>query len=378
MHLNYQNVFFILAGMHDSFISNTPGKNTSRQYNLDLLKALAIISMIICHAVIQLGKHNPGYEQDIRFLIGDVFFGDYLAVAHAFMFAMGVGITYSDKNRSGNLIRRGIKLYILGFVLNFFRYGIYALTDGIIEGQFMDETVYALIVQDIFHFAGLALIVTGLLRHMRLKEIHIFAVSVILSVVGSLFAFKIQGIPVANYFLGHFVITTEEDSCFALFNWYLFVAAGLLFGVILRGTVNLDSFYRKLLSIFCPVLVVYFTFSVVFGPLFMTKNGWYYAVSTPEAVGLLSIDLVILSLFHFLVKNTGASRLSAFLEMSYNLTKIYIIQWCIIGFVDSIFCYLLGIVFPYSVIYLFGVVLVFISAWIAKLWKKRERRVKAV
>ena len=65
---------------------------TGRQYNLDLLKALAIIAMILCHAVIQLGMHHTGYERDVAYWIGDYFFGDYLAVAHAFMFAMGVGI----------------------------------------------------------------------------------------------------------------------------------------------------------------------------------------------------------------------------------------------------------------------------------------------
>ena len=68
-----------------------------RQYNLDLLKALSVIAMVICHAVIRLGPQHPGYEQDIPYLIGDYFFGSYLGVAHAFMFAMGVGIVYSRK-----------------------------------------------------------------------------------------------------------------------------------------------------------------------------------------------------------------------------------------------------------------------------------------
>lgn len=34
-------------------------QKTSRRYELELLKALAIISMIICHPVIRLGIHNP-------------------------------------------------------------------------------------------------------------------------------------------------------------------------------------------------------------------------------------------------------------------------------------------------------------------------------
>ena len=41
--------------------------NTSRQYNLDLLKALAIVCMIICHCVTMIGAHHDGYENDFPF-----------------------------------------------------------------------------------------------------------------------------------------------------------------------------------------------------------------------------------------------------------------------------------------------------------------------
>ncbi len=347
--------------------------NTSRQYELDLLKALAIMSMIICHAVYQLGVHVPGYENDVRYLAGDVFFGEYLAVAHAFMFAMGVGVVYSKRNRPSDLIRRGIRLYVLGFILNFFRYGVYALIDGLIEGQFVEETVYALVVQDILHFAGLALIATGLFKRLRLSAVHVFVIGVIFSALGGALAFVYQGSPAANYLIGHFVTTTEQDSCFAFFNWYFFVAAGLLFGTILRRTEDTDGLYRKMFRISGPVMILYIILAAVFEPKFMTKNGWYYAVSLPESVGLLSIDLTLLCAFRLLLKKVSADRLSVFITMSRNVTPIYCIHWCILGFVDSIFCYLLGVVFPYWAMYLFGVILIPVSCMIADRWAKRKR-----
>ena len=348
-----------------------------RLYELDLLKALAIVSMILCHAVIQLGLHQPGYQQDIRYLIGDMVFGDYLAVAHAFMFAMGVTVNYSRKNSPAALVRRGVCLYVLGFVLNFFRYGIYALADGLIEGAFMAETVYALVVQDILHFAGLALMATGLLKALKLKEAHIFLIGVILSLLGGLLAFTVQGGPVADYLLGHFIVTTEESSCFAFFNWYVFVAFGLLFGAALQRTEDPDRFYRRLLGFTAPVLGIYLALTVIFEPFFLTKKGWYYGASLPEAVGLMSIDLTLLGAFHFLLKKADVSKFSVFIMMSRDLNRIYCIHWCILGFVDSIFCYLLGIVFPWSIIYLFGVALIVLSAWAARRWSKRKRGGKA-
>ena len=135
-----------------------------RLLELDLLKVVAIVAMILCHAVYMLGVHLPNYETDVAYFIGDYVFGSYLAVAHAFMFAMGVGIVFSKKNKTLDLVKRGIFIYVMAFVLNFFRYGIYALIDGLIEGQFMEETVEAFLVQDIFHFAGLALIFTGAMK----------------------------------------------------------------------------------------------------------------------------------------------------------------------------------------------------------------------
>ena len=355
---------------HDNLTKSNDAQ-TTRQYNLDLLKAVAIISMILCHSVFRLGLHQPGYEQDIRYWIGDVFLGEYLAVAHAFMFAMGVGIVYSRRNRPADLIRRGIWLYALGFILNFFRYGIYALADGIIEGEFMADTVYALVAQDILQFAGLALIATGLLKYLKLKEGHIFIIGVILSAIGGPLAFCFQGSDIANYFVGHFIVTTEDGSCFTFLNWYVFVAAGLLFGAILQKTENKDRFYGKMLRTACPVMVLYIVLSIACGQFFLTKNGWYYGASLPEAAGLLSIDLTLLSAFHFLSKNVEISRFSVFITMSRNVNQIYCIHWCILGFVESVFCYLIGIVFPWPFIYLFGIVLIILSYWIAKKWTNR-------
>ena len=83
---------------------------SAREKNLELLKALAVVAMIFCHAVIRLGIHHPGYEEEFLFFLGDVILGDYLGVAHAFMFAMGVGMVYSRKNAPADLMRRGLRL----------------------------------------------------------------------------------------------------------------------------------------------------------------------------------------------------------------------------------------------------------------------------
>ena len=78
------------------------------------------------------------------------------------------------------------------------------------------------------------------------------------------------------------------------------------------------------------------------------------------------------------LNRVDASRFSAFLSMSRNVNRIYCIHWCILGFVDSVFCYLMGIVFPWPVIYLIGIALIVVSAWIASRWERRQQTKKGI
>ena len=352
-------------------------RETSRRYELELLKALAIISMILCHPVIRLGVHNPGYENEFLFFLGEEIFGKYLCVAHAFMFAMGFGMIFMRKNEPKDLMRRGVKIYLLGYALNFFRYGIYNLAEGVFTGEFRSDMLEAMFGMDILQFAGLALIITGVLKKLKLREIHILAISGLLSVIGTVIPFIDTGNYALNWFLGHFVFTKFDACGFPFFNWYIFVAAGMFFGSILRRTEDPDRLYKRLLIVSCCVMVVYIALTFCFGVFFLCRDREYYATSLLEAAGLLSIDLSLLSAFYFLLKRVPSSKFRVFLDMSRSITPIFFIHWCIIGFIDSIFCYLFEIYFSWLVIYLFGVILIVLSGWLAKLRAERKRSAKA-
>ena len=347
--------------------------NVSRLYELDLLKALATVSMILCHSVIMLGVHHDGYENDFLYWFGDVVLGDYVAVAHAFMFAMGVGFVFTKKNAPSDYVKRGVKTFLLGYLLNFFRYGMYALIEGAISGEFDPQTLEALFGPDIFQFAGLAMILTGVLKKFRLNEIHVFLLSAAMSAAGSFLVLLNTGSYVGNLLLGHIVTTTDDTSCFALLNWYIFVAFGMLFGAIIRRTENTDLFYKRLLVVSGVGSAVYIALTFAFGEMFLTKQRFYYAASSLEAVGLLCTDLFLLSVFRFILKRSGVSKFRAGIEMSKNLTLIYIIHWCIIGFTDSIFGYVLEYGFPYYVIWPFGFALIIASFFLARLIRRRKK-----
>ena len=342
-----------------------------RHVELDVLKACAIIFMIICHAVIRLGTYHDGYESEFGFWFGDVVLGAYLFVAHAFMFAMGYATNLTRNYKPSDYIKRGIKIFIMAYVLNFFRYTVYVLLGSLVMREVLDLALYSFLCQDILHFAGLALIFTGILKSLRLKEIPILIVGITLSILGGLLAFSITGKEAFNYIVGFMLVTDKTWSCFAFFNWYIFVAFGIWFGSAAEKAKDPRKFYRYVLTISFVILVVYLILTFRFGEFFMSKERWYYATSLPESIGYLSIDLTLLCFARYLPQDNKLIRL--FTLMSTNLNKIYIAQWCILGFFESIFVALLGITLTYPAIYVVGIILIPMSILAVQLTNRLTR-----
>ena len=346
-------------------------KNNERQYNLDLLKTLAIVCMVICHAVLMLGRYRLGFEDEFLYTFADNILGGYIVVAHGFMFAMGVGMVYSSKNNPGDMVHRGVNILILAYVLNFFRYGMYFMTQGLIEGRFTEIILENLFGGDILQFAGLAFIVTGIFKKLKLKESEMLFVGLVLSMIGTMAAGIDTKNSVVYMVLGLFLFTPNHTSTFAFFNWYLFVAVGIVFGKNLLETPDKNVLYKRLLVISGIIAVIYIAASCRCGMWFLSKDKAYYAASPLEAFGLLSIDIFLLSVFYFLLKRVGTSKFKRSIEMSKNINTIYCIHWCIIGAVEFFFCHLIQVKFVsnYAFMYVFGIVLVAVSFLLARLYK---------
>ncbi len=354
---------------------NKEDVNTKRQYNLDILKTIAVISMIMAHAIVLLGRHRPGFENEFLYKLGEYFFADYLAVAHAFMFALGVGLIFTRNNDPKNLIRRGFKIYLMGYALNFFRYGIYNLLGALVVGKLTQSFWNSLFEQDILQFAGLAMIVTGIFKMLKLDIKVILIFSIVLSAIGSCISYFDTGNYALNLIVGHFVATTDISN-FVFFNWYIYVALGMLFGRIIRRVSNLDAFYKKLLYISGAISVIYILLTVKYGVFFLSKSNRYYSHSTLEAFALLSLDMFILSAVYFITDKIGDRLLEFCTITSRKVNEMYIIHWIILGFIDCVFCFGMGVVMPYSLIYVIGILLVVASYIIAG--KKRKKPINNV
>ena len=343
--------------------------HTDRQPHLDLLKALSIVCMILCHTVMRLAAHRPGYSTETGYLFGDAVLGCYVGVAHAFMLAMGIGFIFSKKTTPLYLLKRGISIYILGYLFNIFRFGVYALLDYAVKVDYSPDLFHAVFFQDIFQFAGLAMMLTALLMKLKFNEMGILIVGIVLSCIGSV----VPDIQTGNAFwdivIGNFVTSTNVPSHFTFLNWFIFVAVGMIFGKIIRQLKDEDLFYKRLLVGSCIIMTVFILTTAKYGMFFLNRLHRYYAVSILEAVGYLSIDFFLLSLFFFVTRRFETGRLGACITMSRNLTQMYLVHWCMLCFLEYIVCYLLKYILPYPVIYLTGICLIAGSYYISKGWK---------
>ena len=352
--------------------------NTGRQYNLDLLKVIAIVAMVICHSVTALSSARPDYDNEFGYWMAENFFGAYLAVAHAFMFCMGVGFVYSKSKEPKALFKRGIRIFILAYILNFARSTGYVMVASIFDADYREMIGYSFFMQDILHFAGLAMMLTALFRKWKLDCRIILGISAIMSAVSQLVIWTDESSILVNALIGTFVPTKMDvTSAFTLFGWYVFVAVGICFGEILQRTENLKRFYKRLLLLSGVIMVVYITATIKNGCFFLSSENNYYCASLPEAAGLLSIDFVLLSLMYF-VKETLPEKaregriMRVCLKMSKNLNQIYLVHWCIIGLLNAVLIYLLEVPVPYWVTYPLVIPILVLSCRIADIWIKRR------
>ena len=90
--------------------------NSGRQVEMDLAKCIAIVFMIFLHCLFVTAGFNNEISPYMQRAIGQLLGEPY--AAPVFMFSMGVGIVYSKNQIPGYLIKRGIKLMLLGIVVN--------------------------------------------------------------------------------------------------------------------------------------------------------------------------------------------------------------------------------------------------------------------
>ena len=132
------------------------------------------------------------------------------------------------------------------------------------------------------------------------------------------------------------------NCCFPLLQWYIYPALGILYGTVLLHVPDLKAWYMRLGTCAAIMLLCYTGTMVIWGisvaPFYSLEEDAFYNQSFLSTVFSILLIFLILSVSHPISLRIKDTRAGSFVkQMSAHLTKIFVIQWILIGMVYSIF-----------------------------------------
>ena len=306
--------------------------NTGRQIELDIAKSFSIIFMIFVHTLSAAMLLENTITMPYSVIVGNLLGGPFSAPV--FMFCMGIGILYSRHSEPSSMIKRGIKLFLLGLLVNLFSLIIPHYLSVCLLNSDNLLPIYgglALFYVDILPFAGLSFVILGIFKKMNLSNKQLLAIGVILSILGFLLRFSDFGSAYLNLIFGYFIGTDYAFTAFPLFNWLIFPIAGCIYGYYFIRTTDKSKFFRL-----WPIFIIISTISFLVY-VFLIYSSYdtfpveYYYYMSPLLV-LICIILIHGYLgFSFWLSNRIPEKLkNMFVFSSRNITFIYVAQWILI------------------------------------------------
>lgn len=303
--------------------------NSGRQIEWDYAKVFAIITMIFVHflAFCSFSKIDYGYFEEYLFILTQ-------SSAPIFMFAMGIGMVYTRHDSEKSFVIRGIKLLLLGLIIN----TMYFLSNYS-AGIPLEYSLLSFLANDILQFAGITFIVVAIFKKFNLSHLQILLIALLLSLIVSYHPDITLHNMYLNQFLGNFIETTGQNivSCFPFLNWFIIPAVGMLFGNDLKRCIDKDRLYKLILRYTSITTLVL----LVLG--FVTREGMfaitggtvpeklsYLHLSMQDIILLIVIILLVGSIFNFISKRATPKINKFIMRTSKNVTSIYLIQWALI------------------------------------------------
>lgn len=310
----------------------------TRIYSIDLARGLAVLFMICVHVLCTYSspevKHSS-FGWLTQFLGGP-------PAAPVFMALMGVSFYYSRNTDFGAGVKRGFKIILLGYLLNFLRgivpvFVVSKVAPSMAAGippAVMNYTD-AFLEIDILQFAGLALIVMAVIRKLQINKYFLLAGAAAVALVSPLLWGKTPAVPV----LGHFIdylwgdIPSSEECIgnlvsFPFFPWFSFVLTGMFLGDTFTKSADLSKTFRKMGIAGVIIMVASLIYLV---PHFRYHLNDYYHSRPGIVVFHTGIVLTWLYLCDIAVRKLGMNRAFDILfAWSRHVNHIYIIQWVLI------------------------------------------------
>ena len=301
--------------------------NTGRQPEIDILKAICVISMIFIHTVQGCAPGSKGILLDIIIWFNGLFgLGVFIVCA-------GIGMRYSRHQEPKDNAIRGVALLTISQLVNLLRSAIPGLAAFLITGDHMFiPYMLDVFTSDVLTFFGLSFLLMALLKKLKLRDGWILAIGLAMNQLTTLLSGVIK-IPEAFWshrILGLFILT--DDALFPLGIHFVMVAFGYLIGGIYPYISDKDKMANRVLLSCIPISVIYITLRMNV-PFPMMPE---YILEDEPTVGLdsvvLCLNVLILLFIVYKICRLTNGKIPAFLShLSKNVNSYYCICEVLIG-----------------------------------------------
>lgn len=343
--------------------------NTGRQWSFDVAKTVAIFFMVLVHSFIYVyGEENMAHGFQYR--LNNIYGG--MLAAPVFMFCMGAGVAYSRRTDARVMLVRGLKLFVVGYLLDAVR----SLPELLLWlGGYGEDHYEAFLEEfnlfDILQFAGVAFMLFALLRWLKASPNVILLVGLALSVFGSIYRELDMGSVWLNLLCYPFIGIHAGYiwTSFPLANWFIFVAAGYWFGKLVRRCNDLDRLYAIIVPLSGTVFAVGATYMAThaYGMFTEANDDFFYYLTPLDSLVCISGALSVASIGHFLMPHEPHIVQNEVRQISTDVTRIYLIHWIFVSYlVGGILSGLLDLTISQPVMLAISLVILVISAWLAR------------
>ena len=252
--------------------------------------------------------------------------------APMFMICMGIGICYSRNQDWQSLVKRGVRIVFMGYVLNIVRYVLPQCITTFLTGEsrYMANWVSKLCEVDILQFAGLSFIAIGLARKFRLSNCLLTVIACILSITGCILKDVNTGAAIPDLLLGLFW-KTQEHAYFTFFHWFIFPVMGMILGDLLLRCRDKKKTYKKIIPVLLPIGVAAELTAIALGKGLLGDFTEYYYMTVVDVFFLVSLAIAWAGFLFLVYEKFPKGMIVAFQNMSKNINQIYCIHWGMIG-----------------------------------------------
>lgn len=351
--------------------------NTSRQWELDLARAVIIFCLALIHVTIECTT-DEGLCSGIPYLFDTVIGGPFSAPMY--MFVMGVGMCYTRRNTPKEHFIRGVKIFGIAYALNICRFLIPYSIGYFISGDYatyIEPLLYKVLCNDILTFAGLAMMLMALFIKLKLSNVVMLIIATVMCGFGTLLNGVDVRAPLGNIFLGYLIGTEDAAgmvlSDFPILNWMMFPICGYAFGAVLKHVKDKKLFYLTFSLPAIIIAIVYFTLGIYFERgMFGEGQNCYYHMIFSDVLASLCLTVGMIGVYYFILKIFRGKMFYVAWSISENITPIYFIHWVLVSFVVNLFMYVIRgttLLTPWQVVAL-GTVISIASIVIAHYYTK--------